>query len=246
MLQVTEIFCSIQGESTFAGLPCVFVRLTGCNLRCAYCDTTYAYAGGHSLSIAEIIRKVETHGFTPVAPAESAEAEDRIHPRPDGRGLLHRRVKSFKIPLVEITGGEPLLQSDTPALIRKLVRLNFTVLIETNGSLDINKLPAQAIRIMDLKCPSSKQSDKMNWENLKSLRAQDQIKFVIGNQQDYQWAKKICQSRRLFGKCEILFSPAYGKLRGDKLAGWIMKDKLPVRLQIQLHKILWPKRKRGI
>jgi 7-carboxy-7-deazaguanine synthase len=212
MLKISEIFYSIQGESSFAGAPCVFIRLSGCNLRCTYCDTRYAYSGGKSLSVSAIIKK----------------------------------VKSYHIPLVEITGGEPLLQGETITLAKKLLEQKLKVLIETNGSIDISKLPAGVIKIVDIKCPSSNHTKDMLWGNIKHLTKADQIKFVIGSLLDYNWAKAETIKRKLSDKFLVLFSPVTEKISGAKLAKLILKDKLPVRLQLQLHKILWPNKSRGV
>lgn len=210
MLWVSEIFYSIQGESSFAGYPFVFIRLSGCNLRCTYCDTRYAYENGEALSINEIIQKIH----------------------------------AFKCPLVEVTGGEPLLQEETPELVETLLQ-NYTVLVETNGTKDISILPEKAIRIMDIKCPGSGQSQYTDWENLSRLRKQDEVKFVLLDEIDYEWAKEVINKFQLAQKSNILFSPVYGKLSSSDLAEWILRDRLPVRLQLQLHKILWPHLERG-
>ena len=212
MLFVTEIFKSIQGESTFIGLPCIFVRLSGCNLRCRYCDTKYAYRGGTGMEISEIVRA----------------------------------AKLFGIPLVEITGGEPLLQEETPALARALLRNGYRVMVETNGSLDISRLPNGVIRIMDVKCPSSGQSRRMLWSNIGRLQQSDQVKFVMANRRDYGWAKSVMEQNRLPRKCPVLFSPVWGRLDPAQLASWMVKDKAPPRLQVRLHKVLWPKQERGV
>jgi len=211
MLWVSEIFYSIQGESSYAGYPCGFIRLSGCNLRCTYCDTTYVYENGDLLSIEEIIQKIH----------------------------------SFGSPLVEVTGGEPLLQEETPELVKTLLCENYTVLVETNGTKDISVLPEKAIRIMDIKCPGSGQDHFMDWENISRLRKKDEVKFVLMDEKDYQWAKGIIEKFQLRKKAHILFSPVYGKLSPSDLAEWILRDRLPVRLQIQLHKILWPHIERG-
>ncbi len=211
MLKVSEIFYSIQGESSYAGYPCAFIRLSGCNLRCTYCDTPYVYENGEFLSIEKIVEK----------------------------------IRSFESPLVEVTGGEPLLQEETPELIKALLREHYTVLIETNGTKDISIVPQNAIRIMDIKCPGSGQSQHMDWENISRLREKDEVKFVLMDENDYQWAKEMMQNFQLDKKAHILFSPVYGKLSPSVLAEWILQDRLPVRLQLQLHKILWPNVERG-
>ena len=212
-IRVREIFYSIQGESSFAGTPCVFVRLTGCNLRCTYCDTVYAYDGGADMEIGAILNQVER----------------------------------FACPLVEITGGEPLLQSDTPLLAQSLLDRDFTVLIETNGSLDIDMLPEGVIRIMDIKCPSSGEQGRNDLQNLRRLRTSDEIKFVIADRADYDFAKRMLQLiPETPGEKQIIhFSAVSQRLAPRELADWMLEDRLPVRLQVQLHKILWPGEERG-
>ncbi len=213
-LKVNEIFCSIQGESSHAGRRCVFVRLTGCNLRCSYCDTAYAYEEG-------LWREI-----------------------PD----IEKEVLQFNCSLVEITGGEPLLQEGTPALIRTLLDRGLTVLMETNGSLDIRLVDERCIRIVDVKCPSSGEADKNRLENLKHMAPHDEIKFVISDRDDYDYARDIltwhADSRRY--SASPLFSAAYGRVALDDLAAWILEDRLDVRLQVQLHKMIWSPDKRGV
>ena len=211
-LLVNEIFHSIQGESLSAGRPCVFVRLTGCNLRCTYCDTAYAYDEGSAFSIGEIVS----------------------------------RVKSFSCPLVEITGGEPLLQDETSELIRRLIASGYEMLIETNGSLDISQLHPECTRIMDIKCPSSGMSSKNRMENLSQLTDRDQLKFVIGDASDYDFAKNILSALPTgFPQDHVLFSPVFGILPPAALSDWILRDRLSVRFHPQLHKIIWPDEERG-
>jgi 7-carboxy-7-deazaguanine synthase len=211
VLKINEIFHSIQGESTYSGLPCVFIRLTGCNLRCAYCDTAHAYDEGFFLDAETVVE----------------------------------RAKAFSCPLVEITGGEPLLQPETPELARKLLNEKFTVLVETNGSLNIDMLPEKAVRIVDFKCPGSGCSDSNDMENLGRLRPFDEVKCVISDRADFEWAADLARRHGLDQKCAILFSPAAGKLAPDMLAEWILAEKLEIRLQVQLHKILWPHAEKG-
>jgi len=212
-LLVNEIFHSIQGESIYSGRPCVFVRLTGCNLRCTYCDTRYAYEEGVAMEIAEIIR----------------------------------RVAAYNCRLVEITGGEPLLQTETPLLILELLENGYEVLMETNGSLDISMVDPRCVTIVDIKCPSSHASEKNDLENLKRLSPKDQIKFVIGNRTDYVYAKKtMALNRPDFPEDHILFSPISGEMPPEDLAEWILEDNLNVRLHLQLHKIIWPDREKGV
>ena len=206
-LSVSEIFYSIQGESLYAGRPCAFVRLSGCNLRCRYCDTTYAYENGTEMAITKIIREIE----------------------------------SFQCPLVEVTGGEPLLQRRTPDLIKELIERGHTVLLETNGTMAIDKVDPRCIRIMDIKCPGSGESGKTEISNFDRLLPKDQIKFVITDRTDYEYAKKLLTDKwQNKPPVEVLFSPAFGTHQPAILAAWILADHLPARLQLQLHKILWP------
>lgn len=211
-LVVNEIFKSIQGESWFAGLPCVFVRLTGCNLRCTYCDTKYAYEEGEELSLEEVLDRVE----------------------------------AYNSPMVEITGGEPLLQNDASDLADVLLTKKKTVLVETNGTLDIDVLPKGVIRIVDVKCPDSGESEKMLWENMDALVRTDEVKFVLQSRRDYDWTKSIVEEYELLRRCMVLFSPAFRILDLRTLAEWILDDDLTVRLNPQLHKYIWPPNKRGV
>lgn len=212
-LIVNEIFHSIQGESLHAGRPCVFIRLTGCNLRCRYCDTAYAYGEGRSESIESIVR----------------------------------HVASFGCNLVEITGGEPLMQGDTPYLVSTLLDHGFTVLMETNGSLDIDLVDRRCVRIVDMKCPSSGESHRNNYENIPRLSSEDQLKFVIGDRADYEFVKHIIiETRPPMDSSHILLSPVTGTLPAARLARWILEDGLNVRLHLQLHKIIWPDTERGV
>jgi 7-carboxy-7-deazaguanine synthase len=248
-LVVNEIYLSLQGESTFAGLPCVFVRLTGCNLRCSYCDTAYAFAEGRRRSLAEVRAEV-------LRLAEPFFSVSSL--------ILHPSSFSPRLPLVELTGGEPLLQRNSLPLMRGLCDEGFTVLLETSGALDISAVDPRVRRIMDLKCPSSGEAGRNRWENLACLGSTDEIKFVIGTVEDYQWAKAAVIERRLAGLCPLLFSwvhplapeqehpslkavPAGQRpLSRAELAERIIADALPVRLQVQLHKILWPSQQRGV
>ncbi len=212
MLKVNEIFYSIQGESSYAGYPCVFVRLTGCNLRCTYCDTKYAYEKGTNMTIGKILDT----------------------------------VSRYECPLVEITGGEPLLQEETPQLAKALLEKGFQVLVETNGTQNIDLLKDNVVRIVDIKTPSSGESDKTDWKNLDRIYKDDEIKFVLVNFSDYEWAKGIVRRYNLTQKVTVLFSPASGvNLDPAELAQWILDDRLNVRLQLQFHKILWPDKDRG-
>ena len=212
MLEVTEIYKSVQGESTYVGLPCVFVRLTGCNLRCVWCDTAYAFDGGKKLSIEQIIDQ----------------------------------IKSYGIDLVEITGGEPLLQNEVLLLMENLLKNKFLVMLETGGSLSIKNVPSQVIKILDLKCPGSGEENKNDWSNLDHLSSKDQIKFVIADRNDYEWSRSVLQSYKLDKKVQILFSPVFGKLTLKDLTEWILEDNIAVRLQTQLHKHIWDKNKIGV
>ena len=212
MLEVTEIYKSVQGESTYMGLPCVFIRLTGCNLRCVWCDTPHAFHDGKKLSIHQIIDK----------------------------------VKSYDIKLVEITGGEPLLQKEVFPLMESLLKNEFKVMLETSGSLAINNVPTKVIKIIDLKCPGSGEENKNLWENLNHLTSTDEIKFVIADKTDYEWSKKVLQDYELDKKVPVLFSPVFEKLKLKDLTEWILKDNLPVRLHTQLHKYIWDQKTIGV
>lgn len=212
MIAVNEIFYSIQGESTNAGLPCVFIRLTGCNLRCSYCDTPYAYEEGDDMSIEQILRK----------------------------------IRSFPCHLVEITGGEPLIQKETPRLAESLLAQEYHVLVETNGTFNIRCLPPDVCCIMDIKCPSSGESDRTDWENLRRLTETDEVKFVLSNFSDYSWAREVILKYDLIHRCPVHFSPVENCLDARKLAKTMLKDGLPVRLHLQLHNRLWPDVTRGV
>ena len=212
-LAVTEIFKSIQGESTWAGTPCTFVRLTGCNLRCTYCDTAYAYEGGTRMTIREILRRCGELGCG----------------------------------LVEVTGGEPLCQPECATLVTGLIQSGYTVLIETNGTLPIATLPSAAIKIMDIKCPGSGMCDKTEWSNIEAISPNDEIKFIVTDRADYEWARDTVARHALAARCNaVLFAPAFGALEPRTLASWILEDGLNVRLQIQLHKYIWPPGQRGV
>jgi len=204
-MKINEIFVSIQGESTYMGRPCLFIRTTGCNLRCTYCDTEYAFYDGKEMSNDEIFDIVENSG----------------------------------VKLVEITGGEPLLQKELPELLDRLLEENYEVLIETSGSIDIDKIDPRAVRIMDIKCPSSGEVSKNDLSNLNKLKPLDEVKFVVGDREDYTWANEIIEKYNLDQKVTVLFSPVFEKLAPVKLAKWILEDKKNVRMQIQLHKIIW-------
>ncbi len=211
-LRVNEIFKSIQGESSYAGIPCVFVRLTGCNLRCTFCDTTYAYDEGSDMSLNEIMSA----------------------------------ISGYRCKNVCITGGEPLLQQNVSTLINQLKKNLFKVFIETNGSLNIGLLPKGVIKIIDIKCPGSSMDQEMDWKNFKRLNHKDEVKFVISSKNDYEWAKEITKKYKIVKKATVLFGLVHGKLKPKTLADWILKDGLEVRLQLQLHKIIWPDKTRGV
>ncbi len=213
MLVVHEIYASIQGESTYAGRPCVFVRLSACDLRCSWCDTPYAFTGGKKMSIDDVVTTVE----------------------------------QLRCPLVELTGGEPLLQADAIPLMSRLVALGHEVLIETGGHLPIAGLPADVVAIMDVKCPGSGESAKMHWPNLEALRAHDEVKFVIKDRADYEYARGIVREHDLGSRVEaVQFSPVFGVLPAADLARWILDDHLAVRLQLQQHKYVWAPDARGV
>jgi len=213
-MRITEIFFSIQGESTYAGRPCVFVRTTGCNLRCTWCDTEYSFYGGEDLSVDEILVAV-----------------DQI-----GHGCR----------LVQLTGGEPLLQHDIGELAERLLVGGYTVLCETGGSLPVDRLPAAVIKIMDLKCPGSGEEDNNDWSNLELLDpARDELKFVITDRGDYDWAVTQMNERSL-GRFVVHFSPEFEGMNRRELAEWILADGLPVRVQLQLHKFIWDPAQRGV
>jgi 7-carboxy-7-deazaguanine synthase len=210
-LRVTEIFHSIQGESTWAGLPCTFVRLTGCPLRCVWCDTEYAFHGGEKLTLDEILA----------------------------------RVDAFGTPLVELTGGEPLIHRNAFVLAERLLDRGYTVLVETSGAVDVAPLDPRVHKIMDLKCPGSGEERRNLWSNLEHLTGRDEVKFVIRDRRDYEWARDVVLGRGLADRVRdgtlraILFSPVWDAVEFRDLAAWILEDRLPVRYQIQLHKVIW-------
>lgn len=210
-LRITEVYRSIQGESTFAGLPCVFVRLTGCALRCVWCDSAYTFTGGEWMTIETVLE----------------------------------RVRALGAGLVEFTGGEPLLQKHVHTAISVLCDEGATVLVETGGDQDISLLDPRSVAIVDVKCPGSGMMDRMDWANLGRLRPRDELKFVLAGRADYEWARDLVVSRRLTDGRTVLFSCAFGLLDPALLASWILEDSLLVRLQLQLHKILWEPSERG-
>ena len=204
-LRVTEIFHSLQGETSRTGLPTVFVRLTGCPLRCGYCDTAYAFHGGESLTLDEILSRVAAHGAR----------------------------------YVTLTGGEPLAQKGCLALLDELCDAGYSVSLETSGALDIGGVDPRVARIVDLKAPGSGEHERNRWENLGLLTGHDELKFVLASREDYDWAVSACRQHRLFERCPVLFSPVQGQLDPALLAQWILDDRLPLRFQLQLHKLLW-------
>jgi len=211
-MKINEIFKSIQGESTYAGQPCVFIRTTGCNLRCQWCDTAHAFYEGTEMDLDAILQQVQ----------------------------------DYRCDLIELTGGEPLLQKETPALIQRLLDQGYRVLIETGGSLDIGVLDPRTVVIMDLKCPGSGMTDEMRWENLDLLKPADEIKFVIGDRTDYLWAKGVVERHALTDRHPVLFAPVFGTMEPRQLAAWILEDGLKMQLQLQLHKYIWDPEKRGV
>ena len=211
MLKINEIFYSIQGESSYNGVPCIFIRLTYCNLRCSYCDTEYAFYEGKDMSIEDILKEVQ----------------------------------SYNCKLVEVTGGEPLLQKESINLMKKLIEKKYTVMLETSGSLPIKDVPKEVIKIIDFKCPSSKMDRKNDWSIIENITNHDEIKFVIGDRHDYNWSKEKIRDYNLENKT-ILFSPVHDVLDSKKLSKWILQDGLNVRMQIQLHKHIWSPKTKGV
>jgi 7-carboxy-7-deazaguanine synthase len=210
-LKVNEIFYSIQGESTHIGRPCIFIRLTYCNLRCTYCDTTYAFFDGEEYTVSEILEK----------------------------------IAQFHCRLVEITGGEPLIQKNVHYLLQRLCEAGYEVLLETAGHLDIGSVDRRVKKIMDIKCPSSGESEKMLWSNIDQIKSDDEIKFVVGDQKDLNWVKTIIEKYNLNEKCPVIISPVFDKIENRQIAEWILEKHLPVRMQVQLHKLIWGKDVRG-
>ena len=213
VLTINEIFHSIQGESTHTGRPCVFVRLTACDLRCSWCDTAYAFTEGQKMSLDDVMEQVD----------------------------------AFECPLVEITGGEPLLQREVYPLMERLLASGRTVMVETGGHMSIEHVPAPVIKIVDVKCPGSGESHRNHWANLDMLAPHDEVKFVIRDRADYEFARDVAQRHELVGRvAAILFSPVHGVLDAKELAAWILADKLDVRLQLQAHKFIWGADVRGV
>ena len=212
-LRINEIFFSIQGESTWAGRPCAFVRLTGCDLRCSWCDTEYAFHEGHTMAVEEVAAQLLGYGCD----------------------------------LVEVTGGEPLLQAGVYSLIARLLDTGTTVLVETSGASDVSRLDVRAIKVMDLKCPGSGESARNLWSNLEHLTPRDEVKFVIADRADYEWARDVLRRDNLAPRVNaVLMSCVFGRLEPALLAGWILEDRLPVRMQLQMHKHIWAPDARGV
>ena len=213
MLSVNEIFYSIQGESTYAGKPCVFVRLAGCDLRCTWCDTAYAFNEGQKMSVDEVLQHVNRYGS----------------------------------PLVEVTGGEPLLQEDVYPLMERLLENGRTVLLETGGQINVSRVPGGVVKVLDVKCPGSGESERVEWGNIDRLGSRDQVKFVIKDRPDYEFARDIVTRHALDRRCAaVLFSPVHGVMSPKALSEWILADRLPVRLQLQIHKHIWGVDVRGV
>jgi 7-carboxy-7-deazaguanine synthase len=204
-LRVSEVFLSIQGETSRTGLPTVFIRLTGCPLRCRWCDTTYSFQGGETIALEELLRQ----------------------------------VAAFGVGTVCVTGGEPLAQKACPALLTALCDEGYSVSLETSGAYDIATVDPRVSRIVDIKPPGSGESERNLWENIPMLNARDEVKFVLASRADYDWARVAVRQHELIGRCPVLFSPVQGELDPQQLAEWILADRLPVRMQVQLHKILW-------
>ena len=212
-LRVNEIFFSIQGESTWAGRPCAFVRLTGCDLRCSWCDTEYAFHEGRTMAVEDVAAQVLGYGCD----------------------------------LAEVTGGEPLLQAAVHPLIARLLEAGMTVLVETSGASDVSRLDVRAVKVMDLKCPGSGESVRNLWSNLEHLTPRDEVKFVIADRADYEWARDAARRHNLASRVNaVLMSCAFGQLEPALLAGWILADRLPVRMQLQMHKHIWAPDARGV
>ena len=211
-LRISEVYASVQGESRWVGLPCTFVRLTGCNLRCTWCDSVFTFKGGEHRSIDAVIADVEALG----------------------------------IPLVEVTGGEPLAQRQCIPLMQRLLDRGYEVLLETSGSLDISRVPAGVHVIMDLKPPGSGEVAKNRWQNLEFLRTKDEIKLVLASREDFEWARDRIREHRLSERCPVLVSPVFGSLDPRELVEWTLAERLPVRVQVQLHKVIWPPEARGV
>ena len=211
-LKINEIYYSVQGESTHAGRPCIFIRLTYCNLRCSYCDTEYAFYDGKDMEITYIMSE----------------------------------IKRWDCNLVEVTGGEPLFQDECIDLLNELVNSNYEVMLETGGSLSISDVPKKVVKIVDFKCPSSKMEKKNLWSIVDDLQGHDEVKFVIGNREDFDWAKDKITEYSLDKICTLLFSPTFGEIDPQLIVEWILADNLPVRMQMQMHKMIWSPEEKGV
>jgi 7-carboxy-7-deazaguanine synthase len=211
-MKITEIYSSIQGETQYAGLPCTLVRTTGCDLRCSYCDSAFAFHGGRELTLDDIVGEVARLGA----------------------------------PLVLLTGGEPMLQRELPALAARLLAAGYKVMIETSGAHPLDALPDEVVRIVDVKTPASGESHRMRWDLLATLRPRDAVKFVLADEPDYDWARGVIREHALGGRTEVLLSPVHGRLSPRDLVGWMLRDRLPARLNLQLHKYVWDPEARGV
>ena len=211
-LKINEIYYSVQGESTHAGRPCIFIRLTYCNLRCSYCDTEYAFYDGKDMEITDIMSE----------------------------------IKQWDCNLVEVTGGEPLFQDECIDLLNELVNSNYEVMLETGGSLSISDVPKKVVKIVDFKCPSSGMVKKNLWSIVDDLQAHDEVKFVIGNREDFDWAKDRITEYSLDKICTLLFSPTFGEIDPQQIVEWILDENLPVRMQLQMHKMIWSPEEKGV
>lgn len=211
-MKITEIYSSIQGETQYAGLPCTLIRTTGCDLRCGYCDTAYAFHGGRDMTLDDISREVDRLGA----------------------------------PLVLLTGGEPMLQRELPALAARLLAAGYRVMIETSGAHALDTLPDEVVRIVDVKTPASGEAHRMRWQVLDALRPRDAVKFVVADEPDYRWACEIIRAHGLGGRTEVLLSPVHGRLDPKDLVGWMLRDRTPARLNLQLHKYVWSPETRGV
>lgn len=211
-LRVIEVYPSVQGESTFVGVPCVFVRLAGCNLRCTWCDSTYTFTGGEHRSVDDVVEE----------------------------------ACAFGIDVVEVTGGEPLVHKAAIPLMERLLARGKTVLLETSGSRDIGPVPTGVHVILDFKPPDSGEERANLWSNVEKLRAKDEVKFVLASRRDYEWACDVLRTHHLASRCTVLFSPVFGKVEPRDLVEWILADRLPVRFQLQMHKVVWPPEQRGV
>ena len=211
-LKINEIYYSVQGESTHAGRPCIFIRLTYCNLRCSYCDTEYAFYEGKDMEIAHIMSE----------------------------------IKQWDCNLVEVTGGEPLFQDECIDLLNELVNSNYEVMLETGGSLSISDVPKKVVKIVDFKCPSSGMVKKNLWSIVDDLQAHDEVKFVIGNREDFDWAKDRITEYSMDKICTLLFSPTFGEINPQQIVEWILAENLPVRMQLQMHKMIWSPEEKGV